>query len=111
MPTSSETIDYFLDVLKDAGDVAAKQMFGGHTLYLDGRVVGLICGGSLFLKPTPGARAILPDTKEAPPYEGAKPHLNPDEELNEPEKVISAMRAILADLPPPKPKKRKQKLG
>ena len=35
-----------------ADQLTAKKMFGEYALYLDGKIVGLICDNQLYLKPT-----------------------------------------------------------
>lgn len=106
MGTSAATIDHLLDTLAPLA-VSARKMFGEYALYLDGRVVALVCDDQLFLKPTPGAIAALPGSPAAPPYPGAKPHLLVTDALDDPDRVAGALRAVAADLPAPKPKKRK----
>ncbi|MFN0115229.1 MAG: TfoX/Sxy family protein [Paracoccaceae bacterium] len=96
-------MDFILEQAAGAGPVAARKMFGEYGLYLDGKVVALICDGQLFLKPTPGARAAFPDAAEGPPYPGAKPHLCGDELLDDPDRLAGVLRAIAADVPEPKP--------
>ena len=107
MSTRPETVTALLDVLSGAGPVLAKAMFGEYALYLEGRVVALICDDRLFVKPTPGALALLPGTAMAPPYPGAKPHILAEAVLDDPDTVAQALRAVFADLPPAKPKKPK----
>ena len=102
MSTRAETVAALLDALGAAGDLTAKKMFGEYALYLDGKVVGLICDDRLFVKPTPGAVTCLPEAGFAMPYPGAKPQLAPDEALDSPGPVIRALRAVAADLPEPK---------
>ena len=51
---------------------AARKMFGEYALYLDGKVVALVCDDQLFLKPTPGRWPCCPTARPAPPYPGAK---------------------------------------
>ena len=106
MGTSAATIDHLLDTLAPLA-VSARKMFGEYALYLDGRVVALVCDDQLFLKPTPGAIAALPGSPAAAPYPGAKPHLLVTDALDDPDRLAGALRAIAADLPAPKPKKRK----
>ena len=74
-------------------------MFGEYALYLDGKVVALVCDDQLFLKPTPGAQSALPDCPHGPPYPGAKLHLLVADALDDPDLVIAALKAIAADLP------------
>ncbi len=107
MSTRPDTIEALLDTLCNAGPLRARKMFGEYALYLDERVVALVCDDQLFVKPTPGARAALPDADLAPPYKGAKPHLLAADTLDDPEPVASALRAAATDLPPPKPRKAK----
>ena len=104
MSTRPETVAHLLDALS-ALPLASRKMFGEYALYLDGKVVALVCDDLLFVKPTPGALAALPGCAMAPPYPGAKPHLQVTEALDDPEPVAAALRAVAADLPPPKPKK------
>lgn len=104
MGTRAETIHHLVDALAPL-PLSARKMFGEYAFYLDGKVVALVCDDQLFLKPTPGAQAVLPDCPTAPPYPGAKPHLLVTEALDDPDMVIKALNAIAAETPAPKPKK------
>ena len=104
MATRAETIPPILDAVPGA---SARKMFGEYALYLDGRVVGLICDDRLYVKPLAGARALLPGAEEGLPYPGAKPHLVADAWLDEPDSLAQALRAVAAALPVPKPRKPK----
>ncbi len=106
MGTLAETIYHLLDALAPL-PLSARKMFGEYALYLDGKVVALVCDDQLFLKPTPGAQAALPDCPTGPPYPGAKLHLLVTDALDDPEPILAALKAIAADLPAPKPKKPK----
>ena len=106
MGSRAETIAHLLDAL-DALPLSARKMFGEYALYLDGKVVALVCDDQLFLKPTPKAIAALPGCPTAPPYPGAKLHLLVTDALDDPDRVVTALKAIASDLPTPKPKKHK----
>jgi TfoX/Sxy family transcriptional regulator of competence genes len=108
MGTSASTIDHLLDSLAPL-QLTTRKMFGEYAIYLDGKVVALVCDDQLFLKPTAGALAALPSCPTAPPYPGAKSHLLVTDALDEPDQVIAALKAIAADLPAPKPKAPKPK--
>lgn len=108
MATSPATVDHLLDLLSAAGDLTARKMFGEYGMYLDGKIVAFICDDTLFLKPTPGARALLPDVEQGPCYPGSKPYLILTETLDDTDLAIRALRAVAADAPPPKPKARKK---
>lgn len=107
MATRADTIDHLLDLLSDL-PLTCRKMFGEYALYLDGKVVALVCDDQLFLKPTAGALAALPGCAMGPPYPGAKDHLLVTDALDDPDRVTAGLRAIAADLPPPKPKKPKK---
>jgi TfoX/Sxy family transcriptional regulator of competence genes len=107
MGTRTETIDHLLDALAPL-PLSARKMFGEYALYLDGKVVALVCDDQLFLKPTPGATAALPDCPQGAPYPGAKPHLLVTDALDDPDPVVAALKAIAAETPAPKPKKPKK---
>jgi TfoX/Sxy family transcriptional regulator of competence genes len=103
MATPAETITHLLDTLHPL-PLTARRMFGEYAIYLDGKVVALVCDDQLFLKPTAGARAALPDSPTGAPYPGAKGHLLVTEALDDPDRVAAALRAIATDLPAPRPK-------
>ncbi len=50
-------------------------MFGEYGVYVDGKMIGLICDDQLYVKPTPSGRRHAEPVTDAPPYTGAKPHL------------------------------------
>lgn len=106
MSTSRETVRA---ILAAAGpEASARAMFGGHALYLRGKVVALVCDDRLFLKDTPPGRAIMAEAEEAPPYPGARDHLVvPEESWGEPGLLFSLLAATADALPAPKPKKPK----
>ena len=106
MGTRAETIEHLLDALAPL-PLSARKMFGEYALYLDGKVVALVCDDQLFLKPTPGALSALPDCPQGHPYPGAKLHLLVTDALDDPDQVIAALKAIAADLPAPRTKKPK----
>ncbi|GAB4262433.1 MAG: TfoX/Sxy family protein [Pararhodobacter sp.] len=105
MATAKDTVAHILETAAAAGGVRARAMFGEYALYCDDKVVALICDDTLFLKDTPGARALMSDAETAPPCPGAKPHLVADALLDDPERLVAAIRAAWADLPVPKPRK------
>jgi DNA transformation protein len=53
MPASKEEkefVAYVLDLMGSIGPVHAKSMFGGHGIYLDGLMFGLVADSVLYLK-------------------------------------------------------------
>jgi TfoX/Sxy family transcriptional regulator of competence genes len=77
MGSSIGTVQYICDQAALGSRLAFKRMFGEYALYLDGKIVALICDDQLFLKATAEGRAYLGKVSEAPPYPGAKNHFLP----------------------------------
>jgi Regulator of competence-specific genes len=112
MASDRATVDFIREQMEGAGEVTTRAMFGEYALYLDGKVIALICDDTLFLKATPGALALIDEPEFGPPYPGAKPHLIGSALLDEPEALVALARAIWDDLPAPKPRKpRKPRAG
>ena len=61
MANRDETVAHLLDLMAQAGvtGVTTRKMFGEHAVYLDGKVVALLCDDRLFIKPTPRALAVF----------------------------------------------------
>jgi len=106
MATAAQTVAHLMDTLS-ALPLTSRKMFGEYALYLDGKVVALVCDDILWVKPLPGARAALPDAPLAPPFPGAKDYLRADAALDDAEAVVAALRAVARERPDPKPRKRK----
>jgi len=109
MATARRLVDQIVEALAPAGEVRARAMFGEYGLYLDDRVIALICDNSLFFKDIPAARALMSAPETGAPYPGAKPHLIGDALLDTPEALCAVARALADALPPPKPRKTKAK--
>lgn len=108
MASDQKFVDFVLGQMEDAGAITAKPMFGGHTLYADGKILGLICDNQLFIKPTPSGRAFIGDVVEAPPYKGAKPIFLIEDKIEDREWLTELVRISVKELPMPKPKKKKK---
>lgn len=108
MATSQATVDYLLDQLAAAGDVSAKKMFGEYCLYFAGKPIALVCDDQLFLKPTQAAQSLIETPTQGIPYPKAKPHLLIEGHLWEDREWLARLiQVTAAELPAPKPKKRK----
>ncbi len=106
MASSPATIAHIIDTLADL-PLTSRKMFGEYALYTGGIVVAFVCDDTLFIKPTPGALAVLPNAMRGPAYPGSKDYIIGSEALDDPDLCIRALRAVAADAPPPKPKKPK----
>lgn len=107
MSTKQSTIDYIVDQLAAVGDVSTRKMFGEYALYADGKVVGLICDDTLYIKITEaGKEYVGEEYREGYPYKGAKASIVIDEDWIEDREWVSGLIEITAaHVPMPKKKK------
>lgn len=105
MSTSPTTIAHILDTLDLP--LTSRKMFGEYALYLDEKIVALVCDDTLFIKPTSGALELVPNPEMAPAYPDGKPMMIGNPLLDDPETCITVLRKVAMDLPAPKPKKQK----
>jgi TfoX/Sxy family transcriptional regulator of competence genes len=109
MATQKRTVDYLLEQGTGAGAVSIKPMFGEYGVYVDGKMIGLICDDQLYVKPTASGRLHAKAGSEAPPYPGAKPHLLIEaDRWDDAEWLGELLRVTAAELPIPKPRKPKR---
>ena len=104
-----EFVNYVTDQVDDSCNLTHRMMFGGCTLYLDGKVVALICDDQLFVKPTKAGRAFIGNVVEAPPYTGAKNSFLIEDQIEDGERLTNLLKVTAAELPVPKPRKKKKK--
>jgi len=107
MAQGLEFVEYITDQVNDSCDLSHRMMFGGCTLYLDGKVVALICDDQLFVKPTSAGRDFIANVVEAPPYTGAKNSFLIEDQIEDGEWLTNLLRVTAADLPAPKRRKKK----
>ena len=106
MATQISTVEFLRDQLRDLGDIVIKPMFGEYGIWLEGKIVGLVCEDMFFLKPTPAGKELTAGFEEQPPYPGAKPSIIiPAEKWEDREWMVSLLRQSADQLPAPKPKK------
>ena len=105
MGTSQSTIDEILSGLSDDSGVSARKMFGEYGLFLEGKMVALVCDDILFLKPTTAGLAYLGEHEMGSPYPGAKPCAILEERfLRKRGALEELLRRTCQELPAPKPK-------
>lgn len=46
----SEYLDYLRELFQEFGPVSARRMFGGHGIFFDGLMIGLVADDTLYLK-------------------------------------------------------------
>lgn len=109
MASDQDFVEYVCEQAALGDAVTYRKMFGEYALYLEGKVVALVCDNQLFLRPTDEGRAVLGDPALHPPYPGARLHFRLDAELEDRDVLQSAFLATARALPMPKPKKSKKK--
>jgi TfoX/Sxy family transcriptional regulator of competence genes len=101
-------VEYVLDQVGPLPGLAHKKMFGEYGLWLDAKIVALVCDDQFLLKPTGAGRALLGGSPPGvPPYPGAKPWLLV-EDLDDGEALRALLRATADALPVPKLPKSKR---
>jgi TfoX/Sxy family transcriptional regulator of competence genes len=107
--TDHSYVEYICDQVALPDALAYKKMFGEYALYLDEKIVALVCDNMLFLKPTAEGREILGVVSEQPPYPGAKLHFRIDGEIDDRELLQRLFVVTASALPVPKPSRTKAK--
>ena len=115
MATDPGFLDYVLDQLAMGRELVHKRLFGEYGLWLDERIVALVCDDQFLVKPTPAGLAEAEALRvaemlggappEVPPYPGAKGWLLV-EDLDDGEALRRLLRETAAALPAPKARKR-----
>jgi TfoX/Sxy family transcriptional regulator of competence genes len=101
MSSDQEFVKFVREQLGGAGEITSRRMFGEAAIYLQDKVIGLVCDNQLFLKPTDAGRAMIDRPIESPPFPGASNwFLMAD--LDDPDFLAKLARATAAALPPPK---------
>jgi TfoX/Sxy family transcriptional regulator of competence genes len=105
MGTSKETIEFLRDALALVPEVSFRPMMGEYCVYSAGRVFGLVCDDTLFLKTTPETLRFFED-KLTRAYPGSKNTCQANAAwLEDREKLAEVVLYTLARLPAAKAKK------
>ena len=99
-------VEYVVEQIGLGGELVHKRLFGEWGLWLDGKIVALVCDDQLLLKPTPAGRALLGgDPPGVEPYPEAKPWFLVDD-LDDSEALCKLLRSTFDALPTPKRKRK-----
>ena len=108
MSSKQSTVDYILEQIANAGKVYTKKMFGEYGLFLEGKMVALVCDDELFVKTTVAGGGLAGALPLKPPYAGAKPCFFISGEKWDDREWLSRLIAVTAaELPMPKKMPRK----
>ncbi|MBQ1418259.1 MAG: TfoX/Sxy family protein [Firmicutes bacterium] len=104
MASSKEYLDFVLDQLSGLDGVSFRPMMGEYILYYRDKIAGGIYDDRLLIKPTPSAKALMPDAIQEAPYPGAKEMLLVDN-IDDREFLCRLLDAMAEELPEGKKKK------
>ena len=104
MASSKDYLDFILDQLSDLKEISCRAMMGEYILYYRGKIFGGIYDDRFLVKPTPSARAMMPDADMELPYEGAKEMLMVDN-VDSRDFLTQLLTAMYDELPVPKSKR------
>ena len=108
MASDREFVAFVCEQLRGAGEISSRRMFGEAAVYLQDKVVGLVCDNQLFLKATDAGRAKIGVPIEAPPFPGASNwFLMAD--LDDPEFLADLIKTTADALPAPKVRTKKSR--
>ena len=106
MASSKAYLDFILDQLSGLDEISCRAMMGEYILYYRGKIIGGIYDDRFLVKPTPSARAMMPQAEMELPYEGAKEMLLVDDVDNK-DFLAALFNSMYEELPAPKVKKKK----
>lgn len=106
MASNADFVQYIADQCSGAGEIVVRKMFGDYGIYCDGKIFGLICDNSFYLKPTDAVRPMLREVALRPPYDGAKDYFYITD-IDDRDYLSALVRETCKALPEPRPKKKK----
>ena len=107
MASEKAFVDRVAGLLTNLGTITARQMFGEWALYVETKLVLLICDNKVFVKPTVGGGAYWGAPVLAPAYPGAKDSYLVEAPWEDSDRFLELIRITARELPEPKPKKPK----
>lgn len=107
MASDASFIEYVAEQAALGERLTWRKMFGEYALYVDAKVVALVCDNQVFVKPTPAGQELAPAAAALPPYPGAKPHLRLCDELDDGDLLARLLLATAEALPAAKVRTRK----
>ena len=109
MASDLSFVEFIAEQIENTGHIKYKKMFGEFAIYVNSKIVALVCDNQLFIKPTEGGKSFIGDVVEAPPYPGAKLSFLIEDKIEDREWISDLIRTTEKELPEPKPKKKKNK--
>jgi TfoX/Sxy family transcriptional regulator of competence genes len=72
MSTEKTTVEFLLGKLGNSHRIRVRAMFGEYALYVDNKVVGLICNDQLYIKIVSASKSLEKICEQDSPFQGAK---------------------------------------
>ena len=107
MASSKEYLSFLMEQFSDLEGITARAMMGEYILYYHGKIAAYVCDDRLLVKPVPAAKAMMPEGKYEPPYDGAKDMLLV-EQVDDREFLAALFKAMYLELPEQKKRKKKE---
>ncbi|MBQ2605128.1 MAG: TfoX/Sxy family protein [Clostridia bacterium] len=104
MSSSKEYLNFILEQLSELDDIGYRAMMGEYIIYYKGKIIGGIYDDRFLVKNVKAAKALMPDTAEELPYEGAKKMLLADN-VDDKDFLKALFEVMYEELPTPKKKK------
>ncbi len=95
----NEFNEYVREGFSAAGDIVIKSMMGGYLVYLNGKLIGVICSHELFLKRTPTSDRLLAGSELRFPYEGSKTLMYVFDRFEDAALVLELLEGMYTELP------------
>ncbi len=108
MASDLEFVQFIVEQIENAGEIAYTKMFGEYAIYCNGKVVALVCDNQLFVKPTNAGRAFIGEAVEAPAYPGARPSFLIEDQIEDRAWLSHLIRVTEPELSMPKARKKKK---
>ena len=108
MASTPDFMQFVEEQLRGAGAISHYKMMGDYVVYCDLKDVGAVCGNQFYIKRLPVSEPFFPNATPVAPTGGKDTHFLV-ENLEDTAFLAQLVRAVCDALPPPKPKKRKEK--
>lgn len=102
-------VEYVCDQVGNVGNLSFKKMFGEYAIYLENKVVALVCDNQLFVKQTKSGRALLKTVVESPPYPSATAYFLIGENIEDRDLMGKLFKVTGSETPEPRPKRPENK--
>lgn len=106
MACTEDYINFVCSQLEGVGQVRAKRMFGEWGIYVDEKMVMMVCDNIAYVRQVPEIAELMRDAECGFPYPGAKEHYILDVDHRDQARQVAKVLAEV--LPYPKSRKKKE---